>query len=974
MRKSKVKFQFLSILFIFAILSINSFIESNINNGCNSEISKFNYEEHLLPYTSSGSLKKNYFTYCKEIIIDSSKVMGSTDLINFPFLLSIYDSDLHIEVQSNGNDIAFYNGTNWLDHEFELFKQDFNTTHARLIAWIRIPYLSTSSDTKIYMYYGNSTMGSQQNPEGVWDSNYYAVYHMNQDPSVSSVLDSTANNYDLNSGPGFTSGDSVNGIINKAIKFNGQSDEYLNISSGFSNPTNCLSLEMWFKPQQLDAFQRYFTAISGYYPEDICFKQTGDDNMLRTRIKNSDGDESVVEGDFYEWDLNQFYHFVMTWEGGSVGRHIQYLNGALNGNETDIDGFGTASPWSGFFIGTDLDFSDPSNVIIEEFRITSNVRSSGWFETEYNNQKNPNTFYSLSSQYNADITPPTYSNLIENADPLELGQTEVIKINVSDYFGINQVKIEFEGANQSMTNIGGDTWQYDAWTPSMVDNYTYIIYMQDNMNNWNSTVGTIEVLDRTPPTYSNFIESSDPLELGEIEVIKIDVSDLSDIFEVKIEIEGLNHSMTNNGGNTWQYSWEPNNWIVYQYKIHMRDNYDNWNTIINTITVQDTLNPPPPTLTNPPSGYISGNVVFDWLNGSDPSGIAYYILIIDNETDLSITPGYVYKVNITNTGQESSYYELTENLPPGQYWYFLAQIDGAGHQSDYTKGSFTFNLNPNNNNLMIYIIIAIIVISAVGSISAITVVRRKSYKKMDLPKKKVLLKIILGHLDKLSPPKLTSDEIKLQNVLIQKERDQYSSEDLPNESNIGTIVDEIKTLGEELFSEGAYLEAIRQFQHAKDLLLKQGRHEDTVLFSDLIEGIEGLIQEREKRFGLLENEKIGGDSVKIFELYYEIIDISKRLRDLDTASFYQSELIQFFQINKSKQIYLENYRDILEEKADSLLNNEQFETAAQIYGKCERISEVFLQSGRDGETAHIEKYKNKKAYCLESFKEKNFQV
>ncbi|MFX1461537.1 MAG: DUF2341 domain-containing protein, partial [Promethearchaeota archaeon] len=243
MRKTKVKFQFLSILFIFALLSINYFMENNFNNGFNSETSEFNYEEHSLPYTSSGSLNKYYFNYYKEIIIDSSKVMGSTDLINFPLLLSIYDSDLRTEVQFNGNDIAFHNGTNWLDHEFELFKKDFNTTHARLIAWIRIPYLSNSTDTKIYMYYGNSTMGSQQNPEGVWDNNYYAVYHMNQDPSVSSVLDSTANNYDMTPGSGLVSSNLVDGIIGKALEFNRQSDEYLNISSGFSNPTNSLSLE-----------------------------------------------------------------------------------------------------------------------------------------------------------------------------------------------------------------------------------------------------------------------------------------------------------------------------------------------------------------------------------------------------------------------------------------------------------------------------------------------------------------------------------------------------------------------------------------------------------------------------------------------------------------------------------------------------------------------------------------------------------
>ncbi|MFX1549681.1 MAG: DUF2341 domain-containing protein [Promethearchaeota archaeon] len=413
MRKSKAKFQLLSILFIFTLIAIGSFIEKNFYNGNNNEISELNYEEHSLPHISSGSLNKTYFNYSKVITIDSSKVVGSTDLTNFSFLLSIYDSNLRTEVQSNGNDIAFSDGTNWLDHEIELFKQDFNGTHARLVAWIRIPSLSTSTDTNIYMYYGNSTMASQQNPEGVWDSNYYAVYHMNQDPSSSSVLDSTANNYDLTPGSGFTSAHFVDGIVGKAIKFNSQEDEYLNISSGFSNPTSSLSLEMWFKPQELcspsQPLQRYFTAINWpYYGQDICFRYNSDpsETRLRTRVINNTGSGSSVECNYIGWNTNQFYHFVMTWEGGSVGRHIHYLNGALNRNVTDADALGTASPWSGFIIGADIDCSDPSDVVIEEFRITSNVRSSDWFETEYNNQKNPYTFYSIGSQYNVDITPP----------------------------------------------------------------------------------------------------------------------------------------------------------------------------------------------------------------------------------------------------------------------------------------------------------------------------------------------------------------------------------------------------------------------------------------------------------------------------------------------------------------------------------------------------------------------------------------
>jgi tetratricopeptide (TPR) repeat protein len=905
----------------------------------------------FLIQTSSSSLpNKHYFKYYKEIIIDHNQVNGTGDHKNFPVLISIFDTDLYDDVQSNGNDIAFANDTAWLDHEIELFDQTFNTSHAKLVAWVRIPTLSVTIDTVFRMYYGNLTMDSRQNPEGVWDGNYYAVYHMNQDPSSTSVLDSTANNYDLTPGPGFTSGDLVEGVIGKAIKFDSTdypSSEYLEMTSGFSNPTSSLSLEMWFRPQLYSVYQRYFTA-TGARP-DIIFNWS---NTIYSRVKNHLGDTSNIECTFDGWK-DQFYHLVMAWEGGSVGRKRCYLNGSLNIDEFDTNALGNSSSWTAYAIGTDLDYTDVINAIIEEFRITSSVRSPGWFKTEYNNQYDPNSFFSIGEE-EVDIIPPTYSNLNESSDPLELGEIEVITINVSDLEGILEVKIEFEGDNHSMNNIGGDTWQYDSWTPTIIGNYSYIIYMQDNFKNWNSTTDNIEVIDTTPPTYSDLIESSDPLELGETETIQINVSDPSGILEVKIEFEGNNHSMFPIGGNTWEWdSWKPNNWTFYEYKIYIEDNNGNWRVIINNITVIDTIAPPPPILSNAPSGE---NIVFDWLDGDDPSGISYYILIIDNETDPSITPGYIYSFNIPNEGNESSYFELNATLPSGKYHYFLSQVDGAGHESLYTKGSFSINLNSNNNDFLIYLIIAVILISVVGSITAITIVRKKSHKKISPPRKKIPLKLILAHISKISPQELTS---------YQKDQIQPYSEELFEKADLEINIDEIKSLGEELFNEGAYLEAIKHFQNAKEILLKQGKNEEIALFSDLIAGIEGLIDERENRLDVLEKEKINEDSVKIFELFFDIIEISKRLRDFDAINMYQSELIQYFQMNQFKIKDIKNYRSNLEHEADSLSNNDFFEMAAQIYGKCEEISQFLVNFENEEEIANVEKFRNKKNENLE---------
>jgi len=943
--KSKAKCYLVFLILTINICSILLFSNISINK-INSK--NLMTDTKTLIYTSSSlPPNKHFFKYYKTITIDHNQVNGTGDHKNFPVLISIFDSDLHDEVQSSGKDIAFANDTAWLDHEIELFDQTYNSTHAKLVAWVRIPTLSVTINTIIRMYYGNSTMDSRQNPEDVWDGNYFAVYHMNQDPSSSSVLDSTANSYDLTPGSGFNSGDLVDGIIGKAIKFDSTdypSSEYLEMTSGFSNPTSALSLEMWFRPQLYSVYQRYFTATNAR--PDIVL---GWDNRIISRVRNHLGDTSNIECSFDGWK-DQFYHLVITWEGGSVGRKRAYLNGTLNVDEYDVEALGNSSMWTAYTIGTDLDYTDVVNALIEEFRITSSVRSPGWFETEFNNQYDPSSFYSIGEE-ELDIIPPNYSNLIESSDPLELGEIEVITINISDPEGINQTLIEYEDfdhviRNHTMINIGGDTWQYDSWQPSSVGNHNYTIWMEDNYINWNYTTGTIEVTDTTPPTSSDPIESSDPLELGETEVIQINVSDPSGISQVKIEFGGDNHTMNPIGGNTWEYdSWTPNNWIFYEYKIYVEDNNGNWRVIINNITVIDTIAPLPPILNYAPSGDVSGTLVFNWFDGSDPSGIFYYILIIDNETDPSITPGYIYRFNITNEGNESSYFELNATLPSGKYYFFLTQVDGAGHESLYTEGSFSVILRSDNNDFPIYLIIAVVLISVAGSITAITIVRKKSHKKISPPRQKVSLKIILAHIAKISSQESTPHQ------------------DIDKE-DLRINIEKIKSLGEELFNEGAYLEAIKQFQNAKDILSKQGKNEEAVLFSDLIGGIEGLIEERENRLELLEKEKIDGDSIKIFELYYDIIAISKKLRDPDGASFYQAELITYFQNNDWILVDLEKYRSEMGQEAESLYNNSYFENAAQLYEKCEIISQLFVQLGREKETAKIEQFRYKKDECL----------
>jgi hypothetical protein len=123
----------------------------------------------------------NSYKYRKQITIDATKV--SADLTDFPVLIDLNDTDLHdsAKVQTDGDDIVFTTASGVkLDHEIELFDQTGNGTHAHLVAWVRIPSLSATEDTDLLMYYGNGAAESQENPEGVWSSDYLQVFHLDE--------------------------------------------------------------------------------------------------------------------------------------------------------------------------------------------------------------------------------------------------------------------------------------------------------------------------------------------------------------------------------------------------------------------------------------------------------------------------------------------------------------------------------------------------------------------------------------------------------------------------------------------------------------------------------------------------------------------------------------------------------------------------------------------------------------------------
>jgi hypothetical protein len=353
--------------------------------------------------TNSPSWYDNNWKHRKEIIIDHTKVFGS-DQLNFPVLINTTDSGLQAYAQSDGHDILFTDstGTNKIPYE----REQYTSSTGALVVWVKIANLSHTTDTFIYMYYGNSTAGDQQDSTGgVWDSNFIGVWH-SEDASSTTIADSTAN---ANTGTkyGIVKPIETPGKIGEAQSYNGV-DNYIGVVPA-GTLTGSFTVSVWAKvPDNENSHTVIGTRNDGDNSFDFKF-DTG--HNIHGDI--GDGSEWMTTGadvdtGIFSYLTNTWYKitYAVTGDGYSI-----YVNGIdVKDGTYDTPGVPMLFDLShNLFIGqvgygipddNNNDSGEWFKGAIDEVRVSNIARSADWIKTEYNNEDNPSTFYRLGSQTN----------------------------------------------------------------------------------------------------------------------------------------------------------------------------------------------------------------------------------------------------------------------------------------------------------------------------------------------------------------------------------------------------------------------------------------------------------------------------------------------------------------------------------------------------------------------------------------------
>jgi hypothetical protein len=169
----------------------------------------------------------NNWDYSRVITIDNDNI--ETTLTNFPFLFHETYTDWIAQAQSDGDDFVFSSADNLIQYNHEI--ESYNSTSGELIAWVNVTSISDSTDTTLYIHWGNSNCDSMQSETDTWDSNYLFVSHMD-DKTSSTIDDSTINS---NDGTETNTPVEIDGKIGKAQDFESTDDDYFTLSDDISN-------------------------------------------------------------------------------------------------------------------------------------------------------------------------------------------------------------------------------------------------------------------------------------------------------------------------------------------------------------------------------------------------------------------------------------------------------------------------------------------------------------------------------------------------------------------------------------------------------------------------------------------------------------------------------------------------------------------------------------------------------------------
>lgn len=395
------------------------------------------------------------WSYRRKITIDQTKIDAT--LTDFTVLVELTSSNFDFtKALSTGYDIRFTSSDQTTLLEFERDRHDDSGELATY--YVKIPSISDSVDTDFYIYYGNALATDESDSVNAWDSNYLAVYHM-QDLTGTTIKDSKGNFNGTKSGTSGTPTE-VNGQIYKGQDFERSNNQRISVGD-LEFTTSSFTVEALINPESM--------VTGGFNALWITGKTDASGNTNGSNVSlfiNRDTDKlglicaSAVANQILNSTASvviSTYQYVAgrgdgsnlkNWVDGNTVSVAQTVTPTATTNDRKIG-------QAGSFIGT----TSPFDGIIDEMRFSTVARSDAWIDAtrddlannlvsygteELNNERSEDEVLEISDSIDVQDTSAQNTETLEISDSIQVLDTSILateSLEVSDSINVSIVSL-----------------------------------------------------------------------------------------------------------------------------------------------------------------------------------------------------------------------------------------------------------------------------------------------------------------------------------------------------------------------------------------------------------------------------------------------------------------------------------------------------------------------------------------------------
>src|SRR3989344_4209453 len=381
------------------------------------------------------------FSYYKSITLAEAE-SGTADSTDLPLTIALgygpqaADADLKTVANggyvqnSNGYDIRPYSDSALTTAlTFELVNYD--GVNGKLEMYVKIPTLSASTDTVIYLAFGDSGISTDGSSTATCDSSFKGVWHL-PDGTTLGALDSTSNNNDGT----ITTPTATTGQIDGGASFNGTSDIITAGSATSLDDLGPLTFSAWIRPNGMGEAGGVIVMGKSNGTGDLRFNFAGTNALslgkdyATTDLNRTTSNSTVT--------MSAWNYVVVTWDGSATATNILiYVNGAETTYQTTTNGVGAIQSDAAlnFNIGNLSGLFHTFDGVIDEARASGVARSADWVEAEYNWGSDPASHSYVASEE----TFPSWCNISDDCN--------------SSWKNRRKITFDNSASNENLTNF-----------------------------------------------------------------------------------------------------------------------------------------------------------------------------------------------------------------------------------------------------------------------------------------------------------------------------------------------------------------------------------------------------------------------------------------------------------------------------------------------------------------------------------------